>query len=147
MCFIKTKESKILVAKRNIKVYKIGVYADENTFKPFFYTDFDYLVNKSVVESVVFADTIDFGLHSFLNCIIYSLYQDVIDLYTLGYLRYTIPLSLYSAFLGEFIIPKGAKYCLNEPGDVVSNKLIYTGSYIKVQPGKKYIARELWKEK
>lgn len=147
MCFVKTKESKVLVAKRNIKVYKIGVYADENTFKPFFYTDFDYPVNKLVVESVVFADLIDCGLHSFLNCIIYSLYQDVIDLYTLGYLRYTIPLSLYSVFLGEFIIPKGAKYCLNEPGDVVSNKLIYTGSYIKVQPGKKYIAKELWKEK
>ena len=125
MCFWKSEQSKVLRAKRNIKVYKIGVYADENTFKPFFYTGFDYSVNKLVVESVVFADLIDCGLHSFLNCTLYSLYQDVIDLYTLGYLRYTIPLSLYSVFLGEFIIPKGAKYCLNEPGDVVSNKLIY----------------------
>lgn len=34
MCFIRTKESKVLVAKRGIKVYKIG--ADESTFKPFF---------------------------------------------------------------------------------------------------------------
>lgn len=31
MCFYKTKESKVLVAKRNIVVYKIGIYAD-NTF-------------------------------------------------------------------------------------------------------------------
>lgn len=29
MCFIRTKESKVLVAKRGIKVYKIGAYADE----------------------------------------------------------------------------------------------------------------------
>ena len=35
MCFYKTKESKVLIAKRDIKVCKIGVYADENTFKPF----------------------------------------------------------------------------------------------------------------
>lgn len=135
------------IAKRDFYVYKIGVYADENTFKPFFYTDFDYPVNKLVVESVVFADLIDCGLHSFLNCIIYPLYQDVIDLYTLGYFRYTMSLSLYTIFLGEFIIPKGARYCLNECGDAVSNKLIYTSNYIKVQQGKKYIAKELWKEK
>lgn len=146
MCFVKTKESKVLVSKRNIKVYKIGVYVDETTFKPFFYTDFDYPVNKLVVESVVFVDSINCGLHSFLNCIIYPLDQGVIDLYTLGYLRYTMSLSLYSIFLGEFIIPKGARYCLNKHGDAVSNKLIYTGNYIEVQPGKKYIAKELWKE-
>lgn len=28
MCFIKTKESKLLIAKRDITVYKVGVYAD-----------------------------------------------------------------------------------------------------------------------
>ena len=36
MCFYKTKQSKVLIAKRDIKVYKIGVYADEGIFKPFF---------------------------------------------------------------------------------------------------------------
>lgn len=52
-----------------------------------------------------------------------------------------------SYYVATFIIPKGARYCLNECGDAVSNKLIYTGNYIKVQQGKKYIAKELWKEK
>lgn len=28
MCFIKTKESKLLIAKRDIIVYKVGIYAD-----------------------------------------------------------------------------------------------------------------------
>lgn len=54
MCFIRTKESKVLVAKRGIKVYKIG--ADEYTFIPFFYSNFDYPVNQLVVEPVIFAE-------------------------------------------------------------------------------------------
>lgn len=32
MCFIKTKESKLLIAKRDITVYKVGVYADVQMF-------------------------------------------------------------------------------------------------------------------
>lgn len=36
MCFYKTKESKVLVAKRDIKVYKLGTYADNDSFNPFF---------------------------------------------------------------------------------------------------------------
>ena len=146
MCFIRTKESKVLVAKRGIKVYKIGAYADEGTFKPFFYSDFDYPVNQLVVEPVIFADSIEYGLHSYLNCILYPLYPAAVDLYTQRNLRYTLSLSLYSIFLGEFLIPAGTLYCLNSKGEVVSNRLIYTGNYIKVQPGKKYIAKELWKE-
>lgn len=145
MCFIKTKESKVLVAKRGIKVYKIGAYADEGTFKPFFYSDFNYPVNQLVVEPVIFADSIEYGLHSYLNCILYPLYQAAVDLYTQGSLRYT--LSRYSIFLGEFLIPAGTLYCLNNSGEVVSNRLIYTGKYIKLEPYKKYDTRELWKEK
>lgn len=143
MCFIRTKESKVLVAKRGIKVYKIG--ADEDTFIPFFYSNFDYPVNQLVVEPVIFADSIEYGLHSYLNCILYPLYPAAIDLYTQRSFRYT--LSLYSIFLGEFLIPAGTLYCLNRSGEVVSNRLIYTGNYIKVQPDKKYDTRELWKEK
>ena len=29
MCFNKTKESKLLIAKRDITVYKVGCFADE----------------------------------------------------------------------------------------------------------------------
>lgn len=143
MCFYKSKQSKVLVAKRGIKVYKIGAYADEGTFKPFFYSDFDYPANQLVVESVIFADSIEYGLHSYLNCILYPLYPAAVDLYTQENLRYTLSLLQYSIFLGEFLIPAGTLYCLNSNGEVVSNRLIYTGNYIKVQPDTK----ELWKEK
>ena len=147
MCFIRTKESKVLVAKRGIKVYKIGVYANEDTFIPFFYSNFDYPVNQLVVEPVIFADSIENGLHSYLNCILYPLYPATVDLYTQGSLRHTLSLSRYSIFLGEFLIPAGTLYCLNNSGEVVSNRLIYTGNYIKVQPNKKYDTKKLWKEK
>lgn len=145
MCFIRTKESKVLVAKRGIKVYKIGAYADGDTFIPFFYSNFDYPVNQLVVEPVIFADSIEYGLHSYLNCILYPLYPAAVDLYTQRSFRHTLSLSLYSIFLGEFLIPAGTLYCLNSKGEVVSNRLIYTGNYIKVQPDTKYDKKNYWK--
>ena len=48
MCFYKTKQSKVLKAKRDIKVYKLGVYADGDSFNPFFYQEFEYHVNQIV---------------------------------------------------------------------------------------------------
>lgn len=50
-------------------------------------------------------------------------------------------------YVATFVIPAGTLYCLNRSGEVVSNRLIYTGNYIKVQPDKKYDTRKLWKEK
>ena len=145
MCFIRTKESKVLVAKRGIKVYKIG--ADESTFKPFFYSDFNYPVNQLVVEPVIFADSIEYGLHSYLNCILYPLYPAAVDLYTQGSLQYTLSLSQYSIFLGEFLIPAGTLYCLNNSGEVVSNRLIYTGEFKYINKNENFNVKDLWKEK
>lgn len=54
MCFFKTEKSKVLVAKRNIKVYKIGIYADNDSFNPFFYQAFEYRVNQIVFTKVKF---------------------------------------------------------------------------------------------
>ena len=51
------------------------------------------------------------------------------------------------AYIATFIIPKGATYIINAQGEVVSDKIIYTGKYIKIQPDKKYDTRKLWKEK
>ena len=148
MCFYKTKESKILVAKRGIKVYKIGIYADNTFFTPFFYVAFKYPANKPVYEAVdFFSSTIELGLHSYVNCLLNPAFPHAIDLFTLGHLQYTISLLKYKVFLGEFIIPKGATYCLNRNGEVVSDVLIYTGKYIKLEPCKRYDSKELWKEK
>ena len=146
MCFYKTKQSKVLKAKRDIKVYKIGVYADEGIFKPFFYQEFKYPVNQIVFTKVKFTDTIDWGFHSYINCELVSFYNNV-NLYSCGKLILYISLLTDTVYLGEFIIPKGATYCLNNNGEVVSDKLMYTGNHIKIISDRIYNSKELWKEK
>lgn len=146
MCFYKTKESKVLTAKRDIKVYKIGTYANDISFKPFFYNNFEYPVNYPVSEVVAFDTIIDQGLHSYLNCLLDSEFSSTIDLYTSKGLQYTISLLRDKIFLGEFTIPKGASYCLNNNVEVVSDVLVYTGKYVELKPYKQYNTKELWKE-
>lgn len=36
------------------------------------------------------------------------------------------------AYIATFIIPKGATYIINAQGEVVSDKIMYTGKYIKL---------------
>ena len=144
MCFYKTKQSKVLKAKRDIVVYKIGIYADEDIFNPFFYGYFEYFTNQIVFEKVKFADIINLGFHSYINCELVSSYNNV-KLYSCG--KLILWVSLPTVYLGEFIIPKGATYCLNSNGEVVSDSLMYTGNHIKITLDKTYNTKELWKEK
>ena len=147
MCFYMTKESKVLVAKRDIKVYKLGTYANNDSFNPFFYKDFTYSVNLAVFEKVEFTNRIiERGLHSYIMCELVPFGTDI-DLYSCGNIIYSISVPEYAIFLGEFIIPKGATYCLNRNGEVVSDVLIYTGKYVELKPYKQYNTKELWKEK
>lgn len=144
MCFYKTRQSKVLIAKRDIKVYKIGTYADNDSFYPFFYQGFEYPVNQIVFTKVKFTDEINWGFHSYINCVLVSSYNNV-NLYSCGKLLLWV--SLLSVYLGEFIIPKGATYCLNRYGEVVSDKLMYTGNHVEITSDKIYNSKELWKEK
>ena len=146
MCFYKTKKSKVLVAKRNIKVYKIGIYADNDSFNPFYYDNFKYYVNQTVFENVKFMNTIEQGLHSYIMCKL-APFSTSINLYSCGNFLYSLYLQAYAIYLGEFIIPKGATYCLNRYGEVVSDKLMYTGNHIEITSDKIYNSKELWKEK
>lgn len=146
MCFYKTKGSKVLVAKRDIKVYKIGTYADNDSFYPFFYQKFEYPVNQTVFENVDFTDIIERGLHSYITCEL-APYATDMGLYSGRNFLYSISVIIYTVYLGEFIIPKGATYCLNRYGEVVSDKLMYTGNHIEITSDKIYNSKELWKEK
>ena len=145
MCFYKTKESKVLIAKRDIKVYKIGVYADEGIFKPFFHSYFEYFTNQIVFEKVKFTNMIAQGLHSFLMCELVPVALNV-NLYSCKNLICHLSLTIYTVYLGEFIIPKGATYCLNKYGEVVSDKLMYTSNHVEITSDKIYNSKELWKE-
>lgn len=148
MCFWKSKQSKVLRAKRDIVVYKIGIYADNTFFRPYYYSGFKYYTNQIVSEPVKFIDMIECGLHSYINCVLYPhRFSNYIDLYTHSGCMGSMSLSTESLFLGKFIIPKGGTYCINIHNEVVSDRLIYTGIYTKIFLGERYNTRKLWKEK
>ena len=146
MCFCKTRKSKVLVAKRDIKVYKIGIYANNGSFNPFYYDDFTYYINQTVFENVEFTNMIEQGLHSYIMCKLVPFTTNM-NLYSCGNFLHSLYTLAYEIYLGEFIIPEGATYCLNRCGEAVSDKLMYTGNYVVIESGKQYDSKELWKEK
>lgn len=76
MCFCKTKESKLLIAKRDITVYKVGCYANEVTFNPYYMTNYKYNRKTLIHEYVEFnKDSINIGLHSLLS--LYGVYNSM----------------------------------------------------------------------
>lgn len=139
MCFIKTKQSKVLIAKRDIIVYKIGTDADRFSFIPYFIDSFMYKTGIKYRTSPNFkSDTITKGFHGYINIIIDTsnipifavVQKNTKDRPTINIFTVKITKSLY---VGKFIIPKGATYCANNLNEVVSNKIIYTGEYTLLQ--------------
>ena len=137
MCFWKSKQSKVLRAKRDIVVYKIGDKANKNTFVPYFIGSFKYLTGIKCQTFPDFKSNIMIeGYHGYINIIITSSAipvsvaiqkntkdKPIISIY---------PSNYKPLYLGKFIVPKGAIYCVNELNEIVSNKMIYTGQYTSV---------------
>ena len=137
MCFWKSEKSKVLRAKRDIVVYKIGTVADKNTFVPYFVNSFIYTTDIKYQTSPDFGSNIMIErYHGYINIIITSSAipvsvaiqkntkdKPVISIY---------PSNYKPLYLGKFIVPKGAIYCVNELNEIVSNQIIYTGQYSNV---------------
>lgn len=143
----------MLVAKRDIKVYKIGIYADRFSFIPYFKYNFCYATGIEVTTNPNFnISDIDKGFHSYINIITRSSYNRII-LYINVYKntkRNTL-VSMYpsidqSLYIGKFIIPKGATYCVNNLNEVVSDTLIYTGKFKYINKNENFNIKDLWKE-
>lgn len=137
MCFWKSKQSKVLQAKRDIVVYKIGNEANKNAFVPYFINSFKYLNGIKCQTSTEFGNNIIIeGYHGYINITITGSAipvsvaiqkntkdKPVISIY---------PSNYEHLYLGKFIVPKGAIYCINERNEIVSNEMIYTGQYSSV---------------
>lgn len=68
MCFWKSKQSKVLRAKRDIVVYKIGNEANKNAFVPYFIGSFKYLTGIKCQTSPEFGNNIiTEGYHGYIN--------------------------------------------------------------------------------
>ena len=139
MCFWKSKQSKVLRAKRAIVVYKIGESADENIFVPYYMNGFTYKTGEKYLRCPDFnSNSITVGFHGYINIIVtdikslqlYAVIQKNTEQKSLISIYSTLQDTLY---LGKFIIPKGAIYCVNDLNEIVSNKIIYTGQYASVR--------------
>ena len=138
MCFWKSEKSKVLQAKRDIVVYKIGVEADKAIFTPYFMTNFSYIAGiKNTTDSNFDISGIKEGFHGYINIALtitvvlptsVVIQKNTKDKPTIS-IYPTINETLY---LGKFIVPKGAIYCVNELNEIISNQIIYTGQYTSV---------------
>lgn len=153
MCFWKSEKSKVLRAKRDIVVYKIGDFADKDTFIPYFMNSFTY---KTGVQCRICPDfkgrSITVGFHGYINIIVTSFKSHQLHAVIKKNTEQESLISIYSTlqdtlYLGKFIIPKGAIYCVNNLNEIVSNKMIYTGQYSSVLKALNTNLKELWKEK
>lgn len=152
MCFTRTKESKLLIAKRDITVYKVGIYADVQMFTPYFMTDYCYIRKKLADETVTFnKNSIDKGLHSVLS--VYGYYVSLIghtNFFSSNRNRFpfiTVNTLCNNVYVGKFIIPRDSLYMVNSYNEVVSNRLIYTGEFKHLNKNEDFNVKELWKEK
>ena len=137
MCFWKSEKSKVLRAKRDIVVYKIGNEANKNAFVPYFICSFKYLTGIKCQTSPDFkSNLMIIGYHGYINIVITS--SSVPVSVTIQKNTKDKPvISIYPShykplYLGKFIVPKGAIYCINERNEIISNEMIYTGQYSSV---------------
>ena len=139
MCFWKSKQSKVLRAKRDIVVYKIGDFADKDTFIPYFMNSFTYKTGKKCRICPNFKSSrITVGFHGYINIIVTAIKSHQLHAVIQKNTKQKSLISIYSTlqdtlYLGKFIVPKGAIYCVNDLNEIVSNKIIYTGQYASVR--------------
>lgn len=139
MCFWKSKQSKVLRAKRDIIVYKIGDFADKDTFVPYYMDTFTYKINKKYQTCPDFkGNSITVGFHSYINIMVNAVKSYYLHVVIQQSTKQKLVISTYltlqdTLYLGKFIIPKGAIYCVNDSNEIVSNKIIYTGQYADVR--------------
>ena len=139
MCFCKTRQSKVLRAKRDIVVYKIGVEANKAIFTPYFMTKFSYIAGiKNTTDPNFNISHIEEGFHGYINILVTVDNPSGLNAIVQKNDKYRSAIAIYGPFqytlyLGRFIIPKGSIYCVNESNEIVSNKIIYTGQYASVR--------------
>ena len=147
MCWIETKNNvNVQITDKDFKVYKIVLDANKQSCTSIV-KGFNYIVNTlyaiPTIESKVINPycgeiKIEKAYHSYtgIHFICNSSYyihcgatrcKDVL----FGKRGICIPFE-NDWYIATFIIPKGSTYIINTKGEVVSDKIIYTGRYLKL---------------
>lgn len=154
MCWIETlRNVKYQVADNDIKVYKIVKCADKRSCISII-QNFNYTANTLYkvstleyaainrrpgvikIEKAYHSYTgIQFVCDSIFNASDYAFNMDNrihrCKYILLGNIKMYIPFESYY-YIATFIIPKGATYVINRCGEIVSDKIMYTGRYLKL---------------
>ena len=146
MCWIEIKDNiNVQIADKDFEVYKIVLDANKQSCTSIV-KGFNYIVNilyaipieSEVINPYCGKIKIEKAYHSYTGihfiwdasyCIHNGAtrYKDLL----FGKRRVCIPFE-NDAYIATFVIPKGATYIINTKGEIVSNKIRYTGKYLKL---------------
>lgn len=145
MCWTEIKDNiNVQIADRDFKVYKVVSDANKQSCKSII-MGFDYTVNTPYYIPTIECEVFGFkykvvnikkayhsyiGIHFICDSSFYNgaiRFKDML----VGKRRISVPFE-NEGYIATFIIPKGATYIINARGAVVSDKIIYTGKYIKL---------------
>ena len=151
MCWAERLENtNIQIADKDIKVYKVVYKANKKSCKscvrgfmyeantlykmPFIELEKSYIHRMYSVISMIY---IQEAYHSYtkIQYTLSGIYKKD-SIYTGKRIIFGNQLReiiLYNPYyVATFVIPKGATYIINTKGEIVSNKIIYTGRYLKL---------------
>ena len=144
MCWVCDIENlKAQIAEEDINVYKVVKKADKESCISLF-IEYTYLkdIQSSLTLKVIIEPRSNFakieeGYYSYssvsfvCDSVIRSIEGKLYKAMQCGYRKemFRVDNSLY---LATFVIPAGSVYFINEDGVIVSNKIRYTGKYIKL---------------
>ena len=147
MCWMEIKDNiNVQIADKDFEVYKIVFNANKQSCTSIV-KSFTYTVNTLYAIPTIESKVIDpycgkikiekayhsyTGIHFICDSSHYILggairCKDILY----GKRKECILFKNYS-YIATFIIPKGSKYIINTKGEIVSDKIIYTGRYLKL---------------
>lgn len=147
MCWIENKDKiNVQTADKDFKVYKIVSDANKQFCKSNF-MGFDYIVDTLYAIPIIEYEVFGYkrrvikikkayhsyvGIHFICNSSYYISggsikYKDLL----FGKIKVSVPFE-NKKYIATFIIPKGSTYIINTKGEIISDKIIYTGRYLKL---------------
>ena len=147
MCWIEAKNNvNVQITDKDFKVYKIVLDANKQSCTSFV-RGFNYIVNTLYAIPLIKAEVFNRNYEEIKIEKAYHSYTGIHFIWDSSYYIHNgatrcrdllfgnravcIPFE-NEVYIATFIIPKGSTYIINTKGEVVSNKIIYTGKYLKL---------------
>lgn len=147
MCWIEIKDNiNVQIADKDFEVYKIVLNANKQSCTSIV-RGFNYTVGTLYTIPTIESKVIDYFYRKIKIEKAYHSYTEVHFIWDSSYYIHcgaTICKDMLFGkrgicipfendwYIATFIIPKGSKYIINTKGEIVSDKIIYTGRYLKL---------------